>query len=203
MTLFILAGPQEKYNEIELECLKEFVNEGGSLMVLLGENGESDYNTNINFLLEEFGMNINADSVIRPTYYKSFHPKIALVNGGVVCENMVKALIEVNKTSGTNLSLLDDKQSLEFLYAFGATMNVVSPSNILLTTSSVAYPFNRPLCGHFINENGGQILAVGSGHMFADKYVDSNMVHTNYFRRINSVKCFKLILFAGNLGILH
>lgn len=177
MTLFILAGPQEKYNEIELECLKEYVNEGGSLMVLLGENGEADYNTNINFLLEEFGMNINADSVIRPTYYKSFHPKIALVNGGVVCENMVKALLEANRKSGNTSNLLDDKQSLEFLYPFGATMNIDPKANILLTTSSVAYPFNRPLCGHFSNDNGGQILAIGSGHMFSDKYIESNMVN--------------------------
>lgn len=28
-------------------------------MVFLGEGGETDFNTNINFLLEEYGMNIN------------------------------------------------------------------------------------------------------------------------------------------------
>jgi intraflagellar transport protein 52 len=70
INLFILAGPQQKFNEVELEAMKEFVNNGGSLMVLLAENGENFFDTNINFLLEEFGMNINSDSVVRQHYYK-------------------------------------------------------------------------------------------------------------------------------------
>ena len=40
--------------------LQNFIHDGGKLMVLLGEGGENDFNTNINFLLEEYGMNINS-----------------------------------------------------------------------------------------------------------------------------------------------
>lgn len=32
---------------------------GGNVMVLLGEGGETKYETNINFLLEEFGIMVN------------------------------------------------------------------------------------------------------------------------------------------------
>lgn len=33
---------------------------GGNLLLMLGEGGETDYfNTNVNFLLEEYGMSIN------------------------------------------------------------------------------------------------------------------------------------------------
>lgn len=182
ISLFILAGPQQKFNEIELECLKDFVNVGGSLMILLGENGESDFDTNINFLLEEFGMNINADSVVRPHYYKYFHPKEVLLNGSIVCDHMSKELINVIKKTG-NPSLFDDKHGIEMVYPFGATINVISPSNVLITTGSVAYPFNRPVCGHYCNENGGQILAIGSGHVFTDKYIvnEHNMHIWDYF----------------------
>ena len=33
--------------------------DGGSLLVLLGEGGEGSFNTNINFLLEDFGIMVN------------------------------------------------------------------------------------------------------------------------------------------------
>lgn len=39
--------------------LKEYVENGGALMILLGEGGEIEFNTNLNFLLEEYGMSIN------------------------------------------------------------------------------------------------------------------------------------------------
>ena len=42
--------------------LQEFVDSGGALMVLLGEGGEHEFNTNINFLLEDYGMTINNGS---------------------------------------------------------------------------------------------------------------------------------------------
>lgn len=182
ISLFILAGPQQKFNEIELESMKDFVNAGGSLMVLLAESGENAFDTNINFLLEEFGMNINADSVVRQHYYKYFHPKEAVLNGCVVCENMNNELLKVIKKSGVP-SMMDEKFDIELVYPFGATINVISPSNTLITTSTIAYPFNRPVCGYFSNDNGGQILAIGSGHVFTDKYIvnEHNMYFWDYF----------------------
>lgn len=182
ISLFILAGPQQKFNEIELESMKDYVNSGGSLMVLLAESGENAFDTNINFLLEEFGMNINSDSVVRQHYYKYFHPKEAVLNGCIVCENMNNELLKVIKKSGVP-SMLDEKCDLELVYPFGATINVISPSNTLITTSTIAYPFNRPVCGYFSNDNGGQILAIGSGHVFTDKYIvnEHNMYIWDYF----------------------
>lgn len=56
-------------------------------------------------------------------------------------------------------------------------MNIISPSNVLLTTGPVVYPFNRPLAGYYQNENNGKLIAIGSGHMFQDKYI-SNEVNT-------------------------
>lgn len=57
--LVVLVGPQEKYNEAEFNALRQFVDQGGNLLVLLGEGGEQQFNTNINFLLEEYGIMIN------------------------------------------------------------------------------------------------------------------------------------------------
>lgn len=57
--VFVLCGSQEKFTEVEFEHLKEYVANGGNLVVMLGEGGEIDFNTNLNFLLEEYGMSIN------------------------------------------------------------------------------------------------------------------------------------------------
>ena len=45
-------------------------------MFMLGEGGEGRYGTNINYLLEQFGMAVNSDSVVRTVYYKYLHPKV-------------------------------------------------------------------------------------------------------------------------------
>ena len=39
--------------------LKQYLDEGGDILVMLGEGGETKYDTNINFLLEEFGIMVN------------------------------------------------------------------------------------------------------------------------------------------------
>ena len=44
-------------------------------MVMLGEGGEKKFGTNINFLLEECGIMVNNDAVVRTNFYKYFHPK--------------------------------------------------------------------------------------------------------------------------------
>ncbi|XP_041775642.1 intraflagellar transport protein 52 homolog isoform X1 [Anopheles merus] len=176
-TVFVLAGPQEKFTETEFQHLKDYINDGGRLLLLLGEGGEVQFNTNVNFLLEDYGMTINNDVVVRPQYYKYFHPKEALISGGVSCDTMNNLLLEGSKSILTSFDFMDDKYKVEFVYPFGATMNVISPANVLLTTGPVVYPFNRPLAGYYQNENNGKLVAIGSGHMFQDKYI-SNEVNT-------------------------
>lgn len=43
----------------QLESIKRYIDGGGSVLVLLGEGGETRFETNINFLLEEYGIMIN------------------------------------------------------------------------------------------------------------------------------------------------
>ena len=40
--------------------MKRFLDSGGSILVLAGEGGESRFDTNINFFLEEYGINVNS-----------------------------------------------------------------------------------------------------------------------------------------------
>jgi intraflagellar transport protein 52 len=38
--VFVVAGPREKFSETEINHMKKFLEEGGAILVLLGEGGE-------------------------------------------------------------------------------------------------------------------------------------------------------------------
>uniref|UniRef100_A0A915ACJ2 Uncharacterized protein n=1 Tax=Parascaris univalens TaxID=6257 RepID=A0A915ACJ2_PARUN len=135
----------------------------------MAEGGESAADTNINFLLEEFGVACNDDAVIRTIFYKYFEPKEALISNGVLNRAISSA---AGKTTRHN----DDEnnaQALSFVYPFGSTLSVNRLSTAVLSTGSVCYPINRPVCAfHQMQEPGGKVVVVGSVQMFSDQYVD-------------------------------
>ena len=65
--------------------LKKYLEGGGSILVLLGEGGEKKFDTNLNFFLEEYGIMVNNDGVVRTNYHKYFHPKGKISNRGKHC----------------------------------------------------------------------------------------------------------------------
>ncbi|XP_019653211.1 intraflagellar transport protein 52 homolog isoform X2 [Ailuropoda melanoleuca] len=147
--LWITAGPREKFTAAEFEVLKKYLDGGGDILVMLGEGGESRFDTNINFLLEEYGIMVNNDAVVRNVYYKYLHPKEALVSNGVL------------------------NRALTFVYPFGATLSVMKPAVAVLSTGSVCFPLNRPILAFYHSKNqGGKLAVLGSCHMFSDQYLD-------------------------------
>ncbi|KAM8946233.1 intraflagellar transport protein 52 homolog isoform 2-T2 [Pelodytes ibericus] len=171
--LWITAGPREKFTAAEFEVLKQFLDKGGDILVMLGEGGESKHDTNINFLLEQFGIMVNTDSVVRNVYYRYFHPKEALVSNGVLNR-------EFSRAAGKDVSVIMDEdsggnntQALTFVYPFGATLNVMKPAVAILSTGSVCFPLNRPILAFYhAKTKGGKMAVLGSCHMFSDQYLD-------------------------------
>ncbi|XP_068598820.1 intraflagellar transport protein 52 homolog [Brachionichthys hirsutus] len=170
--LWITAGPREKFTASELEVLKHYLDAGGNVLVLLGEGGESKYDTNINFLLEEFGIMVNNDAVARNVYYKYFHPKEALVSDGVLnreisraAGKLVTGIIE-DERGGNNA------QALTFVYPYGATLSVIKPAVPVLSTGSVCFPLNRPVLAFHQGKESGKLAVLASCHMFSDQYID-------------------------------
>ncbi|XP_041061274.1 intraflagellar transport protein 52 homolog isoform X3 [Carcharodon carcharias] len=147
--LWITAGPREKFTAAELEILKKYLESGGRILVMLGEGGESKYDTNINFLLEEYGIMVNNDAVVRNMYYKYFHPKEALISNGIL------------------------NRALTFVYPFGATLSVMKPAVAVLSSGSVCFPLNRPILAFYYSKlQGGKLAVLGSCHMVSDQYFD-------------------------------
>uniref|UniRef100_A0A8C0I3U9 Intraflagellar transport 52 n=1 Tax=Balaenoptera musculus TaxID=9771 RepID=A0A8C0I3U9_BALMU len=157
---------------ITFEVLKKYLDGGGDILVMLGEGGESRFDTNINFLLEEYGIMVIM-VIILNVYYKYFHPKEALVSNGVLNREISRAagkavpgIIE-EESSGNNA------QALTFVYPFGATLSVMKPAVAVLSTGSVCFPLNRPILAFYHSKSqGGKLAVLGSCHMFSDPYLD-------------------------------
>uniref|UniRef100_A0A8D0AZ18 Intraflagellar transport 52 n=1 Tax=Salvator merianae TaxID=96440 RepID=A0A8D0AZ18_SALMN len=171
--LWITSGPREKFTAAEFEVLKKYLESGGDILVMLGEGGESRYDTNINFLLEEYGIMVNNDSVVRNVYYKYFHPKEALVSNGVLNREISRAAGKIVSGIIDEDNSGNDSQALTFVYPFGATLNVMKPAVAVLSTGSVCFPLNRPILAFYHYKNqGGKLAVLGSCHMFSDQYLE-------------------------------
>lgn len=168
----VLACPRQKFTEGQFAILRRHVEEGGSLLVLMEEGGEKKANTNVNFLLEEYGIYVNNDSVVRTCYYKYFHPKECLINNGI----LNRAIFEYSGKTIPGLMMDESQQTnrtMSFVYPFGATLNVARPAVAVLSTGSISFPLNRPVCAFYEHPaKGGRVAVMASGHMLSDQYID-------------------------------
>ncbi|XP_063967830.1 intraflagellar transport protein 52 homolog [Lytechinus pictus] len=170
--VFVIAGPRDKFTAPEFEAIKKYMENGGSVLVMVGEGGETKFDTNINFLLEEFGVMVNNDCVVRTSYFKYFHPKEALVSNGILNRAISLAAGKSIPGSGEE-DAQNDTQALTYLYPYGATLNVVKPASAILSTGTVCFPLNRPVCAlHSSKYSKGKLAVLGSVHMFSDQYLD-------------------------------
>ena len=64
---------------------------GGRVLIIMNEGGEQKQGTNINYMLEQLGISINRDSVIRKTFFKYLHPKEAYISNGILNEELVRS----------------------------------------------------------------------------------------------------------------
>lgn len=164
-SVFIIPVAQLPFEESEINSLKNFIFEGGRIMVLLNEGNAND-KCNINILLEHFGIIPHLDSLIRTHYYKYFHPKECYVDD-------CKVTTSLNK----------ERLNLSFVYPFGCTLNVIPPSIVGFTSGTTSFPVNRTLGAVYYNEKtSGRLVAIGSGYMFSDKYLDQEQ--NDKFREI-------------------
>lgn len=166
------------FTEAEFKAIKAYMEDGGNVMLLLGEGGEAKLDTNVNFLMEDHGIIANSDAVIRSAYHKDlFHPKEALVTNGVLNREITAACgkrqVEDSPSSG-----------LRFVYAYGATLKVTRPATALLSTGSVSLPMNQPVCALASVKRKGRLMVLGSYHMFSD----------SYFEKEDNAKLFDVLL---------
>jgi intraflagellar transport protein 52 len=132
--LMVFGGPRERFTEHEIQQLKMFVKKGGSALFLVGEGGDDALGTNINAVVEEFGMAVRQDSVVRTVYYKYLYPKEVFIANGVLQPAIAankNINTKVSKSAGSSAQAPIDTSNnggLNFVFPHGATMNVEKPA---------------------------------------------------------------------------
>ncbi|PRP81243.1 hypothetical protein PROFUN_02077 [Planoprotostelium fungivorum] len=188
ISILVFGGPREKFKESEFKALTEFVERGGSVLYLSGEGGDNKTGTNFNYFLEEYGMSVNNDSVIRTSYQKYQHPKEVLIQDGVINKEINR--IAGKKPGGANTFLTttttpkiavgDDKSHAEkgnpaflsIVYPYGSTLHVQKPAVPVICSGVISYPLNRPICSFWTKKGAGRVAAVGSAAIFDDKWLE-------------------------------
>ena len=197
--ILVLGAPREKFSVAEFDALKDFIHDGGSLLVLADEGGEEALGTNINYLIEEYGISINNDSLVRTVHQKYFHPKETLVTDGVL-NRAVSQFAERRSGAGAgsgsgqenrnaNANLDDSVDSpklasgrkaedgMTFVMPYAATLNVQKPAVPVLSSGKICYPTQRPLAALWRGnkargEGDGRVAVLGSGQMADDEWLD-------------------------------
>ena len=148
-SVYVVYSPQQPLTAEECASLKKFVQSDArhALMVVLSEGGEAKNGTNVNYLLQEFGIVANNDAVIRQVFHKYTHPKECLIS-------------------------LQTTPASAVLYPFGCSLNVEPPAVTLLSSGATSYPVNRPLVAASEVQQGGRLLVLGSAAFLSDSYID-------------------------------
>lgn len=185
--LAIFAGPREMFTEDEFTAIKEYIRQGNSVLFMLGEGGEGKYNTNINYLLEEFGISFNNDSVVRTVYHKYMHPKECLITNGILCSDLVRSAkgekkqdkadvdklgLQITREDGDVANAGKDNGGLEFIFPYGVTLNTNKPAIPILSSGPISYPLNRPVAAVYNKQGMGRICVCGSVRMLDDEYYE-------------------------------
>jgi intraflagellar transport protein 52 len=190
-SVFAIVGPREKFSAAEFEAMNEYMKEGGSIFITLGEEGESKFATNVNYFCEEYGIAFNQDAVVRTVYYKYLHPKEVHIANGVLNR-------EINVASGRRpraasaatgalvppaISESSPQANLSFVYPYGCSLAVQKPAFPVLSSGPLAFPLNRPVCALWSGERaragavsgalgGGRLCVLGSSYVLQDDWVD-------------------------------
>lgn len=154
--LLILGGPRMPFNAKEMADMRQYLNNGGSIIVMMHEGGETKMNTNINAMLEQFGIFVNTDSVIRKAFHKYLHPKEAFIGNGCLNKELVRVANGEAKQEAAKkgkyakryrdtkdeLAERDENGGLKFVYPYGATLKVRRPAVPILSSGPISFPPN-------------------------------------------------------------
>ena len=182
--LFVIGEPKSLFTPDEINILKQYLEEGGNLLIIEGEQGETKNNTNLNDFLKDYGITFHGDSVVRTAFYKYFHPKQCFIDTLTVHPGFLRTIKNVKKMKKIDLMADDvpgqddddDDCPLKIIYPFGQSLDIdPKKPNIatLFTSGKIAYPMNRPLCAVTTSKSKkGKLCVLGSINFLDNSYID-------------------------------
>ena len=135
--------------------------------------------TLLNDFLSKYGISLEDTGVIRSIFSKYLHPKNTLITDGILHPDL-------QSQKSVDDSELNHRQGEgSFVYPYGCSMDVKSPSWAVLSSGSLSFPTKRPLCAIWqdqlkrfdrtntsTNDNRGRLLVQGSIEMFSNEWID-------------------------------
>lgn len=191
--VIVFGGPRAPCTKAEFDDMKVWLNTGGRLLIFIGDGGEKESGSNLNYFLEEYGLSVNSDSVVRSAFYKYLHPKEVFIAEGLLVPDLARKTNNINTSSNRKVNTngngsVNDSNSkikstsadkLNFVYPYGASLNVQRPARPLLSSGNISYPMNRPIAGFWEAETimtgckqRGRLVVIGSVEIFSDEWID-------------------------------
>ena len=184
--LLLLGAPRLPFTGHELQHIRHYVENGGNALIIMQEGGESRLDTNINAFLEQVGISVNSDSVIRKHFYKYLHPKEAFIGNGILNKEIVRVAKGEAKQSNAKagkyakryavskdeLVERDENGGLKFVYPYGATLNVNRPAVPIISSGPISFPANRPIGAFYVSPRRGKLFVLGSIKFFHDDFFE-------------------------------
>ena len=148
----IICDPERGYNATELEALKDYVNEGGTLFVL-AENSEDCNTTSLNSIINGFGVNITqnyTDGILYENLTTVFHTITQSIEGIELSDAvnisvagkarlLTNHLALINSSDDTNSKLLvvgdSDLFAIEYLYSQNNSQFAINCFQWLMSTT--------------------------------------------------------------------
>ena len=177
-SIFVIGGSRSSFSPEELGIVKQYLEEGGSLLVMQGEGGDAKYNTNLNELIKEYGITFHGDSVVRTSYFKYPHPKECFIDTLKIHPNFLRTIKNVNKLKKIDLMDNDDDDGtddalLKIIYPFGQSLDTAENVSVIFNSGIIAYPLNRPLCAVTTSKSKkGKLAVLGSLRFIENEYID-------------------------------
>jgi len=182
--LFVIGEPKSLFTPDEINILKQYLEEGGNLLILQGEQGDTKNNTNLNNFLKDYGLTFHGDSVVRTAFYKYFHPKQCFIDTLTVHPGFLRTIKNIKKKK--KIDLMEDELGqdddddedcpLKIIYPFGQSIDIdpkKSNISILFTSGKIAFPMNRPLCAVTTSKSKkGKLCVLGSINFLDNSYID-------------------------------
>lgn len=149
---FWFFGPTRDLKVEELAELDSFMQKGGSIIILAAR-----LTPNFEALIKKYGVSIS-EPVVSPTYITYIDPHHVSVQHGLVNRAITH--------------FMQDDQNASFAYPDGYTLDVNSPSVIMLASGQSSYPLNRPIISYAtVGNQGGTLTVIGSPHLFNDEWI--------------------------------
>lgn len=151
-------------------------------------DGEDQGTNNIQAIVEDFGVTIQRDGVVRICQYQTYHPKEVVIDDGLLVKEMVshlEGLAEDPPRDPILDVLFPGKFSLCF--PFSCTMSASYPAFPVISSTETSFPADRCLVAACEGRSlgAGRFIVMGSTHFFEDHWISQqkNLAVASFFFR--------------------